>query len=238
MHKFLILKVGGTFPDYGAERGDFEHWTAEGMGLGPDEWESVNGQVGEPLPDPARYAGCAITGSHDMVTDGFPWIEAASAWLRRAVDAGLPLFGICFGHQLMAHALGGEAGYHPAGLEIGTADITRTESSNLDPLFRELPELFPGHVTHSQTALRLPEGAALLATGSHDPHQSFRVGMHAWGVQFHPEFDSPAIREYVARRRAELAAGGLDAEAILAAVRDTPASASLLRRFTDYCRTR
>ncbi|MGE4195295.1 MAG: glutamine amidotransferase [Pseudodesulfovibrio sp.] len=238
MHKFLILKVGGTFPDYAARRGDFEHWAADGMGIGRDEWVSVNVQAGDPLPDPARFAGCAVTGSHDMVTDGFPWIEAASAWVRRAVEAGLPLFGICFGHQLMAHALGGEAGYHPAGLEIGTADITRAEASATDPLFRDLPAVFPGHVTHSQTALRLPPGAVLLATGVHDPHQAFRVGENAWGVQFHPEFDSPAIREYIDRRRDDLAAKGRDAEAILETVRDTPESASLLRRFAAYCTAR
>ena len=179
-----------------------------------------------------------ITGSHDMVTDALPWIADTAAWIRRAVDAGLPLLGICFGHQLMADALGGRADYHPGGVEIGTADITRTRASAEDPLFRGLPEVFPGHVTHSQTALKLPEGATLLATGSHDPHQAFRVGSSAWGVQFHPEFDAPAIREYIARREAELAASGRDVAAIRATVRDTPHSASLLKRFADYCLAR
>jgi GMP synthase (glutamine-hydrolysing) len=238
MQKFLIVKVGGTFADYAAERGDFEDWTVRGMSLADGSWVSVNAQAGHPLPDPAGYAGAVITGSHDMVTDALPWIGDTAAWVRRAVEAGLPLLGICFGHQLMADALGGRADYHPDGVEIGTAAITRTRASEGDPLFRGLPEVFPGHVTHSQTALKLPEDAVLLATGSHDPHQAFRVGESAWGVQFHPEFDAPAIREYIARREADLLASGRDVAAIRTTVRDTPQSASLLRLFAAYCRTR
>jgi GMP synthase (glutamine-hydrolysing) len=238
MQKFLIVKAGGTFADYAAERGDFEDWTARGMALEDGSWVGVDVQAGELPPDPADFAGAVITGSHDMVTDDLPWIADTAAWVRRAVRAGLPLFGICFGHQLMADALGGRADYHPDGVEIGTADITRTRASGDDPLFRGLPEVFPGHVTHAQTALKLPEGAALLATGSHDPHQAFRVGESAWGVQFHPEFDAPAIREYIARREAELGGQGRDVAAIRATVRDTPQSASLLKLFAAYCRSR
>lgn len=238
MQKILIVKTGGTFADYAAERGDFDDWTAQGMSLEDGSWVGVDVQGGERLPEPEGWAGAVITGSHDMVTDGLPWIADAAAWIRRAAAAGLPLLGICFGHQLLADALGGRAAYHPDGLEIGTADITRTRASAADPLFRGLPEVFPGHVTHSQTALKLPEWATLLATGSHDPHQAFRAGESVWGVQFHPEFDAPAIREYVRRREAELAASGRDVDAILATVRDTPESASLLRLFADYCLAR
>ena len=238
MKKILIVKTGGTYADYAAGRGDFEDWTALGLSLPDGGWTCIDVRDGAVLPDPAGLAGAVITGSHDMVTDPLPWITDTKAWTRRAVDAGLPLLGICFGHQLMADALGGRAAYHPSGLEIGTADITRTAGSDQDPLFGGLPEVFPGHVTHSQTALKLPEGATLLATGTHDPHQAFRVGRSAWGVQFHPEFDAPAILEYIARREDELAKQTRGAAAIRATVRDTPESASLLKRFADYCLSR
>jgi GMP synthase (glutamine-hydrolysing) len=236
MKKLLIIKTGGTFDEYAAEQGDLEHWTARGMELDTGQWECVDVQAGERLPAPAGYIGCAITGSHDMVTDNARWIRDASAWVSKAVDARLPMLGICFGHQLMADALGGKAGYHPNGLEIGTAIVTRTEASDNDPLFSTLPKVFPGHVTHSQTALAIPPGAALLATGSHDPHQAFRVGENAWGVQFHPEFDVAAILHYIDLREETIAEQGLDVDAVRKTVKETPESASILKRFADYCR--
>ena len=214
MKKFLIVRTGGTFGEFAEKHKDFEHWTAEGMGLGADQWQCVNVQAGEALPDPAEFAGAAITGSHDMVTDDAQWIRDTQDWVRGAVDADLPLLGICFGHQLMADALGGRAGYHPDGVEIGTADITLTDEGAADVLLGGLPAVFKGHVTHSQTALELPPGAVLLATGIHDPHQCFRVGEYAWGVQFHPEFDVEAIRYYIDRREAALAEQGLDVASV------------------------
>ncbi|MBG0791285.1 MAG: glutamine amidotransferase [Desulfovibrionaceae bacterium] len=238
MKKILIVRTGGTFPEYREKHKDFEHWTAEGMGLSDAMWHCVNVQAGETLPEPEEFAGAAVTGSHDMVTDDADWIRHAGDWVARAVDAGLPLLGICFGHQLMADALGGRAGYHPDGVEMGTADVVLTEEGRKDVLLSGLPPVFKGHVTHSQTALELPPGAVLLATGSHDPHQCFRVGRHAWGVQFHPEFDAAAIRYYLDRREDILREAGRDVAAIRAAVCDTPESASLLERFAVYCRDR
>jgi GMP synthase (glutamine-hydrolysing) len=231
----LVLKTGSTFDDLAARRGDFEHWTAHGMGLAPGQWVCADVRRGEPLPDPATLAGCVITGSHDMVTDDADWMLDAGRWLVRAVDAGLPLLGICFGHQLMAHALGGRAAYHPDGPEIGTVTVTTTAHAADDPLFGALPREFAAHVTHSQTALSLPPGAVVLAASGHDAHQGFRLGQHAWGVQFHPEFDAGATRHYVTAQAARIADHGGDPEAVRAQVRETPEAAALLRRFAACC---
>jgi len=231
----LILKTGSTFDDLAAARGDFEHWTAEAMGLVSGQWVCADVRNAIAPPDPAGLAGCVVTGSHDMVTDDAGWMLAAGRWISRAVDAGLPVLGICFGHQLMAHALGGRAAYHPDGPEIGTVDVALTADAAADPLFSAMPPRFAAHVTHSQTALVLPPGSVVLATGDHDPHQAFRLGSSAWGVQFHPEFDAEATRHYVTAQAARLAAHGADPDAVLAAVRDTPESTGLLRRFAEYC---
>lgn len=238
MKPFLIMKTGGTFPEYADRFGDFEDWTADNMGLAAEAWHSVDVQAGAPMPDPNAFAGTVITGSHDMVTDQTGWMREAATWVRRAVDSGHPLLGICFGHQLMADALGGQAGFHPDGIEIGTPRITLTEHAASDPLFSHLPPSLDGHVIHSQTALALPRNSVLLATGSHDPHMAFRVGAHAWGVQFHPEFDVAIIRNYVHQLTDKLTEEGRDIPAILETVTDTPESASVLRRFADYCATR
>jgi GMP synthase (glutamine-hydrolysing) len=231
----LVLKAGSTFDHLIPAKGDFEHWTAQGMGLAPDQWICADVRRGEPLPDPATLAGCVVTGSHDMATDDADWMLATGRWLAAAMDAGLPMLGICFGHQLMAHALGGRADYHPDGPEIGTVPVTLSHEAARDPLFASLPPVFAAHVTHSQTASVLPPGSAVLATSDHDRHQAFRLGRHAWGVQFHPEFDAEATRHYVTAQAAKITAHGNDPDAVRASVRDTPESASLLRLFAGYC---
>ena len=238
MKPFLIIKTGGTFGEITATKGDFEQWTAQAMGLAPRQWECVNVQAGETLPDPDGYAGCVVTGSHDMVTDQTPWIQHTGDWINRGVAAGLPMLGICFGHQLMAMSLGGDAGYHPGGMEIGTVPITLTAAAADDPIFSQLPPVFPGHVSHSQTAFKLPGDGVLLASGEHDPHQAFRCGERAWGVQFHPEFDAEAVRFYVKMFKEKLTGQGHDVAAILDAVRETPQSTALMRHFAAYCRDR
>eukprot|EP00831_Metopus_contortus_P002637 TRINITY_DN10970_c0_g3_i1.p2 TRINITY_DN10970_c0_g3~~TRINITY_DN10970_c0_g3_i1.p2 ORF type:complete len:239 (+),score=50.51 TRINITY_DN10970_c0_g3_i1:137-853(+) len=235
MKKILIIKTGGTFADFAAAQGDFEHWTVNGMGIAPDQWECVNVQTGEHLPDPAGYAGCVLTGSHDMVTDRSPWMMETEAWIRRSVDAGLPMLGICFGHQIMADALGGEAGFHPEGLEMGTVDIYLTEEGSKDALLGPLSSPFKANMAHSQTVLKLPENAVLLAKGTHEPHQCFRVGKHAWGIQFHPEFNTDVIRMYEKEQRKRASAAGGDTDSFSIVAEDTPEVTSILKRFAAYC---
>lgn len=135
--------------------------------------------------------------------------------------------GICYGHQLLAHACGGVVNVNPAGLEIGTKEITLADDANKDLLLGELPATFPAQLIHYQSVRSLPEGAQLLAHSDIEPHQAFRIGSYAWGVQFHPEFSATAMRGYITQLQAKLE----DHESLLAKVEATPAATSLLRRF-------
>ncbi len=119
---FLILQTG--HPTASMRRhGSFAHWIRVAAGLGDDEVVVIDVEHDEPLPTREGFAGVFVTGSGAMVTDQLPWSEASAAWLRDAAHAGLPLLGICYGHQLLAHALGGQVGYNPAGREMGTVDV-------------------------------------------------------------------------------------------------------------------
>ena len=225
----VVLKTGTKIPSLVDTAGDYEQWIAAGMGA--ERFDTVDVAAGEPLPPPTTPTAVAITGSGAMVTDDAPWIAESAAWLRQAIDAGVPVLGICFGHQLLAHALGGEVGYNPRGVEVGSVELRLTAAAQTDPLFHGLPERLPAQVSHRQSVLRLPAGARLLAASAMEPHQAFAWGERVWGLQFHPEFDDRIIGHFIEHYRTLLEEGGHSAEALLAARTPTPRSREPLTRF-------
>ncbi len=232
----LILKMGSTLPLLRSRRGDFEDWVITGLGLAREKVRVVDVSGGEPLPALSAHAGVVITGSHAMVTDRLDWSERAADWLLRAVNAGSPILGICYGHQLLAHALGGEVGNNPQGREFGTVEVALEEPARNDNLLGGLPSRVRVHESHTQSVLRLPDGAIRLASNPWDVNQAVRFGPATWGVQFHPEFDAEIVREYIARNRDLLAAAGQDPESSLRNVKDAGLGRSILRRFAELTR--
>ncbi|MDB5826172.1 MAG: glutamine amidotransferase class-I [Variovorax sp.] len=230
-HPLVIVKLGDTFAHLSEARGDFEHWIADGLGATSLPVLVLDPRLGDTLPSPDTIAGAIVTGSHAMVSHREPWSEQTAQWLATLVAHGTPLLGICFGHQLLAHAMGGEAGDHPGGIEIGTVDVTLTEAARNDALMRGLPANFDAHAAHQQSALRLPDGAVRLATSAHEPNQAFRLGERAWGVQFHPEFDATTMRGYVDSMADDLSGKGVDVPALRERVKATATAAQLLGRF-------
>jgi GMP synthase (glutamine-hydrolysing) len=232
----LIVKTGSTLPELRAQRGDYEAWIAAGMGLARSDVDVVDVASGEPLPAPESPAGVVLTGSSAMVSHREPWSERTAEWLARAVERDTPVLGICYGHQLLAHALGGEVGRNPRGREIGTVEVRGLAPARSDPLLGVWRDAEPAHVTHLESVLALPTAAVRLAESDLDPVQAFRVGTRAWGVQFHPEFDADTVRAYLAARREKARDEGLDPDALLAAVRESPGGPRLLRRFAELIR--
>uniref|UniRef100_UPI003457554B glutamine amidotransferase n=1 Tax=Halomonas sp. TaxID=1486246 RepID=UPI003457554B len=234
MKPLIILKTGDSFDDVIEHRGNFEQLFAIALNAPATlPINVVDARRADTLPAPESLRGAVITGSHAMVTDREVWSEALKPWLRQALAVDLPLLGVCYGHQLMADALGGEAGYHPAGRECGSFSIQLDAAASDDPLFAELPPAFPAHLTHSQTVLKAPAGATVLARNAHDPHQALRYGPRQWSVQFHPEFDVEVMRRYLDHQREPLLQQGADPEALYAGIHPTPDARSLLARFAQ-----
>lgn len=231
MKPCLIIKAGEKLPSLATAPGDYEDWITAAMGLGSSETLVVAPYRGEELPELDAIGGVVITGSGAMVTDGDPWIETAASWLREAVAHNLPVLGICFGHQLLAYALGGEVDDNPAGVEVGSITVTLQPEAQHDPLLSVLPAEFIAQLTHRQSVRRLPAQAKLLASSELEPHQAFACGDSAWGIQFHPEFDEAIIRHFINYYRESLQQQGRDAEALVATLRPSPQSRTLLRRF-------
>jgi GMP synthase (glutamine-hydrolysing) len=204
--------------------------------LHPQQLRIVDVAAGEALPAPREVAGAIITGSAAMVTERSAWSERTAGWIRDAMDAELPLFGVCYGHQLMAHALGGRVDYLPGGREIGTQAIELSAAGAQDPLARRLPASFRAHTTHEQSVIEPPGGAAVLARSARDPHQLLRYGPHALSAQFHPEFNAEVMRAYIRRKHADMRREGSDPQQVFSAVAATPVARWLLRQFSRHHR--
>ena len=236
MKPVLIIRTGRAPDPIRARHGDFPHWFRLGAGLHPQQLWIVDVAVGETLPPPREVAGAIITGSAAMVTARESWSERTAGWIRDAMDAELPLFGVCYGHQLMAHALGGRVDYLPGGREIGTQTIELSALAARDPMAGTLPTRFRAHTTHEQSVIEPPQGATVLARSARDPHQLLRYGPHALSAQFHPEFNAEVMRAYIRRKHGDLRREGADPQAIFGAVAATPIARRLLRHFSRHHR--
>ena len=235
MKPFLILETGSPV-DSLRRHGTFPDWIRVASGLHAREVEVCRVASGDALPDRSRYAGILVSGSAAMVTERQPWSEASADWLRDAAHAGAPVFGICYGHQLLAHALGGSVGDNPAGREMGTITVTLRPEAKDDALFAPLPEAFTAQATHLQTVLQPPPGAKVLAASDKDACQAFAWGERTWGVQFHPEFSTEHMRGYVLARKVALMREGADPTAMRKGVGATPHARRLLAKFVHRAR--
>ena len=231
MASVLIIKTGSTLPDLKRSQGDFEDWTLSGMGLAQGAAQVADVTAGDPLPHYGSVRAVVITGSHSMVTDRLEWSERAADWLRGAASRRIPTLGICYGHQLLAHALGGEVGENPRGLEYGTFEVSLLDAARGDPLLGGLGSPLQVQLCHVQSVLRLPAGAVPLVSDAQGAHHAFRMGDTTWGVQFHPEFNAGVVRAYIEHMGSRLAAQKQNAEALRAACADTPVGGEILRRF-------
>ncbi|MBN2061753.1 MAG: glutamine amidotransferase [Deltaproteobacteria bacterium] len=232
MKKLFIIKIGTTFPDIAEHYGDFDTWTLRTLGPADAEISVIDAEHGEPLPRAKYCAGVIISGSHSMVTDNLPWSTKIEDWIPSLLDKKVPFFGICYGHQVLAQATGGEVGDHPLGKEIGTVKIQLLPEYADDDLLSSLPQHFLAHTSHKQAILRLPPGAIRLASSSHEPNHIFRIGSCAWGVQFHPEYNCRIMRSYIRKQAKDLESEGYNVSELIGGVRETPFASHILKNFS------
>jgi GMP synthase-like glutamine amidotransferase len=149
---------------------------------------------------------------------GAPWFPQVEALLRKAVRNHVPTLGVCLGAQLLAGAHGGLVERSTSGPEIGPGLVGKRDAADTDPLFKFVPLLPDVIQWHSDEITELPIGAVLLAASSRYPHQAFRLGDRAWGLQFHIECDVPMIEEWARTDRAALDELGYDGDVVVAAI--------------------
>ncbi|WP_213990836.1 glutamine amidotransferase [Sodalis sp. dw_96] len=227
----LILQTGDAPEDVSQANGNYDRLFLLAAGLRPEQAAVVHLPSGERPDVPGAYGGVLITGSSAMVTDRLPWSEFAAAWLRQAMAEQVPIFGVCYGHQLLAYALGGEVDYHPGGMELGTFDVELLPAAEGDPLLTPLPHRFPANLIHSQTVLTPPPGAVVLARSQWDPHQILRYGENTLTVQFHPEFTAEVMHGFLQSMEQEQPERGQELARVESGISGTPQSRDLMARF-------
>jgi GMP synthase (glutamine-hydrolysing) len=158
--------------------------------------EAIDAQAGELPDDPAAFDAYVLTGSASSVYDDEPWIAPAEDLLRRIVAAGIPVAGICFGHQLLAQALGGKVEKAASGWGMGV------HAYDLDLDDVDAPLSMRLQAMHQDQVVALPDGARVWARSEHCPIAGFTVGDRVWTVQAHPEFDLTFSQALIERRRA------------------------------------
>ncbi|WP_413741809.1 glutamine amidotransferase [Sodalis sp. RH15] len=183
-----IVQMGEPPTAIAAEVGEQYQWFVDRLGLESHEYVLIRPYRGDRLPDPDRISAAIITGSWSMVTDHAPWSEITAAWIRGVHALELPLLGICYGHQLIAYALGGVVADNPRGWEGGLQQVRITARADDDPLLGGLPGQFAVWLSHLQTVLRPPAEARVLAVSPRDDCQIIRYSPQTFSLQFHPEF--------------------------------------------------
>jgi len=235
----VIIQTGQAIPSALEKHGDFNEWFIKAMNI--DSSQTKTFRVFEQLifPDPDSIAGIIITGSASMVTQELDWSEKTIEWLRQFLHMSIPILGVCYGHQLLARLLGGNVDWNPLGREIGQTNVQLNQHAKHDDLFKDLinnnirnPDFY---ATHLQSVVQLPRDVTLLGITNLDPYHCFRYKSHIWGLQFHPEFTSAIISEYIHARSDEMASEGIDPNVKLSEINSRTFGNELLIKFKDIC---
>jgi GMP synthase (glutamine-hydrolysing) len=151
-----------------------------------------------------------------------------AGFVRQAIQKHVPLLGVCFGHQLVADALGGRVDRNPRGREMGTKELTLCSQ---DPVLNDDTRPYLVNMSHVDSVVQLPKGAEVLGNTKQEPHAALRFSRRAWGVQFHPEIDREVMVCYASDRRSQLDSEGLDADQLIQEADDARPGAAVLTRF-------
>lgn len=132
----------------------------------------------------------------------YDWMPSMLDFIRACYQRSVPTFGSCWGHQLIARALGGRVIHDSDLAEMGCHHVTLTEAGRTDPLFGSFPHRFLANMGHHDRVVDLPPGGVELAVSDTQPHQAFRMAdKPMYGTQFHSELDARRERERLYRYR-------------------------------------
>ncbi|WP_116132232.1 type 1 glutamine amidotransferase [Tropicimonas sp. IMCC34043] len=176
-----ILQTGHVAAELQSEFGEYADMfqrLLSGRDFAFQTWNVVDGEF---PPGPEAADGWIITGSRHGVYEDHPWIPPLEDLVRAIRDSGRPLVGICFGHQIIAQALGGKVVKFPGGWSVGRTDFT------IDGAHVAL------NAWHQDQVVVPPPGAETIGSSEFCEHAALAIGDSILTLQPHPEFDAGVI---------------------------------------------
>ncbi len=217
-----ILETGEVAEDLRAVHGDYPAMFARLLrSVDPSlELATVSVVRGEMPEAPGQFDGWIVTGSRHGVYDDLPWIDPLKDFLRACLAEGVPVVGICFGHQILAEATGGRAAKSDLGWGVGVLDY---EVCRRPSWLSDLPDRFAVRAIHQDQVTALPDEATVLAASAFCPYAALAYGdperPRAISLQPHPEFDAAFLDDLLAARAGVVVPEQLAAEARASLVR-------------------
>ncbi|MBJ7221330.1 MULTISPECIES: glutamine amidotransferase [unclassified Brenneria] len=208
--RVLVIQMGEPPQGISLQVGQQGKWFSDALPDGTENLHVVRPDRGDALPPFDGVSAVIISGSWAMVTDRLEWSEYTAGWLREAFYADMPMLGVCYGHQLLADALGGTVGNNPNGKEIGVQLVTVNDGAENDVWLQHHPRQFTAYLSHQQSVLVPPAGAQVLAGSQADRCQIIRYSDRVLTLQFHPEFNVAIMQACLRYNDAALRQAGYD----------------------------
>jgi GMP synthase-like glutamine amidotransferase len=186
MPRVTIIETGIVSPKNRERHGSYPQMFARMIGAADPSvtFDAVGIPAGEPLPDIGGLEAILITGSVAGVYDGLDWIAPLEAFVRTAHDKGVPMVGVCFGHQLIAQALGGMVRKSEKGFGLGRHVYDVAPDNGLI----DGPQIALA-CSHQDQVITPPAGAKTILSSDFTPHAGLLyAGDTTLSVQAHPEF--------------------------------------------------
>ena len=213
--------------------GDYELWFERALGEYGRYLDAIDAVSDPDWSQVSKPDGCIISGSAASVYEDLPWSIAASDMIEAWRLSGVPILGVCYGHQLLAQNAGARVALNPSGREIGVCQIDRIVN---DPLFDGLPPQFSVVQTHSDAVLTGVPGGQVLASNENTENQAMALGDRVRSVQWHPEMTAEIIEMYIELREAEIIAelGKQAIDKLRSSLRPVVSGQKILENFVDH----
>jgi len=192
--KIIVISCGPGLDEVKEEYGHSYQWVQNECSTDNVIFFQYNAYKGL-FPNIEEGSAWIITGSAKSTYEDLEWIVELEILIKKAYEIQKPILGICFGHQLIAQALGGIVKKNKKGWELGSSTITLNGKGLSSPLFKNILDKDYFYMSHQDVIMQLPHHGIELAYNDMG-NQAYSIGNFIYGVQFHPEFSYEVVKKY------------------------------------------